>query len=87
MARVLGLSVKDRVSGVDMMDRLCELAARRGYALDGNRPQSIGKLQAFWGNFGMLVRAYAYAQREWMMRDSWGAMLVHTLSSLEEAVA
>jgi glycine dehydrogenase subunit 2 len=31
-----------------------------GYALDGNRPQSIGKLQAFWGNFGMLVRAYAY---------------------------
>jgi glycine dehydrogenase subunit 2 len=30
------------------------------YALDWNRPQSIGKLQAFWGNFGMLVRAYAY---------------------------
>ncbi len=32
----------------------------RGYALDWNRPQSIGKLQAFWGNFGMLVRAYTY---------------------------
>ena len=31
-----------------------------GYALDWNRPQSIGKLQAFWGNFGMLVRAYTY---------------------------
>ncbi len=31
-----------------------------GYALDWDRPQSIGKLQAFWGNFGMLVRAYAY---------------------------
>jgi glycine dehydrogenase subunit 2 len=30
------------------------------YALDWNRPKSIGKLQAFWGNFGMLVRAYAY---------------------------
>jgi glycine dehydrogenase subunit 2 len=30
------------------------------YMLDWNRPQSIGKLQAFWGNFGMLVRAYAY---------------------------
>jgi glycine dehydrogenase subunit 2 len=30
------------------------------FALDWNRPQSIGKLQAFWGNFGMLVRAYAY---------------------------
>jgi glycine dehydrogenase subunit 2 len=31
-----------------------------GYGLDWRRPQSIGKLQAFWGNFGMLVRAYAY---------------------------
>jgi glycine dehydrogenase subunit 2 len=32
----------------------------KGYALDWKRPKSIGKLQAFWGNFGMLVRAYAY---------------------------
>jgi glycine dehydrogenase subunit 2 len=32
----------------------------KGYTLDWNRPQSIGKLQAFWGNFGMLVRAYTY---------------------------
>src|SRR5262249_5614344 len=32
----------------------------KGYRLDWNRPQSVGKLQAFWGNFGMLVRAYAY---------------------------
>ena len=31
-----------------------------GYSLDWSRPQSIGKLQAFWGNFGMLVRAYTY---------------------------
>jgi glycine dehydrogenase subunit 2 len=31
-----------------------------GYRLDWSRPQSIGKLQAFWGNFGMLVRAYTY---------------------------
>jgi glycine dehydrogenase subunit 2 len=31
-----------------------------GYALDWKRPRSIGKLQAFWGNVGMLVRAYAY---------------------------
>jgi glycine dehydrogenase subunit 2 len=30
------------------------------YALDWKRPKSIGKLQAFWGNVGMLVRAYAY---------------------------
>ncbi len=32
----------------------------KGYRLDWRRPKSIGKLQAFWGNFGMLVRAYAY---------------------------
>jgi glycine dehydrogenase subunit 2 len=38
------------------------VVVRRGerYALDPRRPKSIGKLQAFWGNFGMLVRAYAY---------------------------
>jgi glycine dehydrogenase subunit 2 len=30
------------------------------YGLDWKRPKSIGKLQAFWGNFGMLVRAYTY---------------------------
>ncbi len=30
------------------------------YALDYQRPQSIGRLQAFYGNFAVLVRAYAY---------------------------
>ncbi len=30
------------------------------YTLDWKRPRSIGKLQAFWGNFGMHVRAYTY---------------------------
>jgi glycine dehydrogenase subunit 2 len=30
------------------------------YALDWKRPASIGKLHGFWGNFGMLVRAYTY---------------------------
>ena len=34
-----------------------------------------------------IVRAYAYAQREWMMRDSWGSMLVEALAASEEAVA
>ena len=33
MARVLGLAVTDRVSGVDMMERLCEVAARKGYSV------------------------------------------------------
>jgi glycine dehydrogenase subunit 2 len=38
------------------------VTVRRGerYALDWRRPKSIGKLQAFWGNVGMLVRAYTY---------------------------
>jgi glycine dehydrogenase subunit 2 len=35
--------------------------ARDGqYRLDQRRPKSIGKVQSFWGNFGMHVRAYAY---------------------------
>ncbi len=38
------------------------VVAKRGgqYTLDWRRPKSIGKLQAFWGNFGMMVRAYTY---------------------------
>ncbi|MBX6770561.1 MAG: aminomethyl-transferring glycine dehydrogenase subunit GcvPB [Chloroflexi bacterium] len=30
------------------------------YYLDYDRPRSIGKIRAFYGNFGMLVRAYTY---------------------------
>ena len=30
------------------------------YFLDWNRPQSIGKVKGFYGNFGILVRAYSY---------------------------
>jgi len=30
------------------------------FALDRNRPQSIGRLRAYCGNFGVLVRALAY---------------------------
>lgn len=30
------------------------------YRLNEDRPQSIGKVRAFYGNFGILVRAYAY---------------------------
>ena len=32
----------------------------QGWRLDSNRTDSIGKLRSFFGNFGMLVRAYAY---------------------------
>ncbi len=31
-----------------------------GFRFDYDHPQSIGKVRAFYGNFGMLVRAYAY---------------------------
>ncbi|MEB3329136.1 MAG: aminomethyl-transferring glycine dehydrogenase subunit GcvPB [Candidatus Sericytochromatia bacterium] len=31
-----------------------------GYALDFDRPRSIGRVKAFYGNFGMHVRALAY---------------------------
>ncbi|PIE54748.1 MAG: glycine dehydrogenase (aminomethyl-transferring) [Dethiosulfovibrio peptidovorans] len=30
------------------------------YTLDDDRPDSIGKVRSFFGNFGVLVRAYAY---------------------------
>jgi glycine dehydrogenase subunit 2 len=30
------------------------------YRLDYNRPESIGRVKAFYGNFGMMVRALAY---------------------------
>lgn len=30
------------------------------YSLDTKRPSSIGRVRAFFGNFGMFVRAYAY---------------------------
>lgn len=30
------------------------------YHLDFDRPQSIGRMRAFYGNFGMFVRAYTY---------------------------
>ena len=33
------------------------------YALEWDRPQSIGKVRSFYGNFGMLVRAYTYITR------------------------
>jgi glycine dehydrogenase subunit 2 len=31
-----------------------------GYSFDYNRPQSIGKVQSFYGNISVIVKAYAY---------------------------
>jgi glycine dehydrogenase subunit 2 len=33
------------------------------FYFDDNRPQSIGRLHGFYGNFGILVRAYTYLRR------------------------
>jgi glycine dehydrogenase subunit 2 len=33
------------------------------YSLDSTRPQSIGRVHGFYGNFGILVRAYTYIRR------------------------
>ncbi|NLH47583.1 MAG: aminomethyl-transferring glycine dehydrogenase subunit GcvPB [Myxococcales bacterium] len=30
------------------------------YRLDADRPQSIGRVRSWWGNVGILIRAYAY---------------------------
>ncbi|HSG82219.1 MAG TPA: aminomethyl-transferring glycine dehydrogenase subunit GcvPB [Gemmatimonadota bacterium] len=49
-----------------------------GYALDWDRPTSIGKVHGFWGNFGVLVRAYTYIRmlgREGIKATSLTAML------------
>ena len=32
----------------------------KGYSLDENRPLSIGKVKSYYGNFGIIVRAYCY---------------------------
>lgn len=32
------------------------------FRLDFDRPESIGKVSTFWGNFGMIVRAFVYSK-------------------------
>lgn len=38
-----------------------------GFRLDYHRPKSVGRVRSFYGNFGMMVRAYAYVRE--MGRD------------------
>lgn len=48
------------------------------YRLDFDRPESIGKVSTFWGNFGMVVRAFVYSKMlggEGMRRTSKMAVL------------
>ena len=36
------------------------MKTEEGYYFDYNRPQSIGRVKPFYGNFGINVRAYTY---------------------------
>ena len=45
------------------------------FFLDHDRPNSVGKVRSYYGNFGMLVRAYAYIRAygdhlPWIARDA-----------------
>lgn len=45
---------------VPLVARKVEKSGKERFFLDYKRPNSIGKLQAFYGNFGILVRGLAY---------------------------
>ncbi|MBI2413743.1 MAG: aminomethyl-transferring glycine dehydrogenase subunit GcvPB [Deltaproteobacteria bacterium] len=52
--------------------------SRGKYSLEYDRPKSIGRLKAFYGNFSIMVRAYAYIRRmggEGLKRASETAIL------------
>jgi glycine dehydrogenase subunit 2 len=38
----------------------CLISTQNGIICKENNDQSIGRIRAFWGNFGVIVRAYAY---------------------------
>ena len=52
------VAVKKHLEPFLPMPRLKQTNA--GYEFDTDRPDSIGRLRSFHGNFGMIVRAYAY---------------------------
>jgi glycine dehydrogenase subunit 2 len=43
-----------------MPSPIVEKTAEGTFRLDHERPKSIGRVRSFFGNFGMMVRAYAY---------------------------
>jgi glycine dehydrogenase subunit 2 len=52
------VAVKEHLEPFLPVPRVVKTAG--GLRLDHDRPRSIGKVRSFHGNFGMLVRAYAY---------------------------
>jgi len=45
---------------VPVIDKNVDEKGEETYSLNYKRPDSIGKLQGFYGNFGIMVRAYAF---------------------------
>ncbi|MEX2023659.1 MAG: aminomethyl-transferring glycine dehydrogenase subunit GcvPB, partial [Thermoleophilaceae bacterium] len=58
------IAVSDRIEPFIPRPQVVREEGRNGdgprFALDHDRPQSIGKLRGFQGNFGVFVRSYAY---------------------------
>jgi glycine cleavage system P protein (glycine dehydrogenase) subunit 2 len=52
-----GLRIEDPASQSEIQNPKSEIVT---YRLDYDRPKSIGRVRAFFGNTGVLVRAYAY---------------------------
>lgn len=49
-----------KASLVDFLPVPVVCKKKKKYILDYNRPKSIGKVKSFYGNFSILIRAYAY---------------------------
>lgn len=45
---------------IDFLPTPCISKTDTGFSLDCDRPQSIGKVSTFYGNFAVIVRAYTY---------------------------
>ncbi len=54
------VAVKKRLEPFLPIPRIVSDGSDSLFRLDFNRPHSIGRLRSFFGNFGMLVRAYTY---------------------------
>jgi glycine dehydrogenase subunit 2 len=56
------VGVKQKLEEYLPVPRIIE--SKGTYSLDSNKPKSIGKVRAFFGNYAVLVRAYAYIKMQ-----------------------
>ena len=45
---------------ISFLPKPCIISTEQGLICQPANPKSIGRIKAFWGNFGIIVRAYAY---------------------------